>query len=164
MNNWFLCKVKYDKTLENGKQKKVSEQYVLNAFSFTEAEALFIHEITPYISGDMEVTAINKTKISEIVFDKYGIESKVDAEAKAIMGQNKSMSGEADKWFKCKLNFITLDEKTGKEKKTPTYLLVNAGSVNAAHNLIDIHMKGTLSDYVIERIDETPIMGCIHFF
>ena len=65
MNNWFECKVRYDKMMENGLQKKVNEPYMVDALSFTEAEARIIEELTPFISGDFSVSAVKRTKISE---------------------------------------------------------------------------------------------------
>lgn len=66
MANWFECKVRYDKTMENGAIKKVTEPYLVDALSFTEAEARIIEEQTPFISGDFTVNAVKRTKISEI--------------------------------------------------------------------------------------------------
>ena len=72
MANWFECKVRYDKMLETGQQKKVNEPYLVDALSFTEAEARIIEEITPFISGDFTVSAVKRTRISEIFYDETG--------------------------------------------------------------------------------------------
>ena len=72
MNNWYECKVKFEKTLENGIQKKVTETYLVDAMSFTEAENRIIEEMTPYISGEFEVTAVKKNRISELFADPEG--------------------------------------------------------------------------------------------
>ena len=69
MANWFECKVRYDKMMENGVPKKVNEPYLVDALSFTEAEARIIEEQTPFISGDFSVSAVKRTKISEIFRD-----------------------------------------------------------------------------------------------
>lgn len=135
MHNWFECKVKYDKMMENGMQKKVSEPYLVDALSFTEAEARIIKEITPYISGDFEVANIKKANYSEIFFDET-----------------------ADKWFKCKLNFITLDEKSGMEKRTASYMLVQASDFSQALARLIDGMKGTLADYEVASIAETALI------
>ena len=74
-----------------------------------------------------------------------------------MLGQ-KNASAEADKWFKCKLNFITLDEKTGKEKKSARFFLVNANTAMTAHELVDNFMAGSISDYEVQQIDETKIL------
>ncbi len=135
MHNWFECKVKYDKMMENGIQKKVSEPYLVDALSFTEAEARIIKEITPYISGEFEVANIKKANYSEIFFDET-----------------------ADKWFKCKLNFITLDEKSGMEKRTASYMLVQASDFSQALARLIDGMKGTLADYEVASIAETALI------
>lgn len=158
MNNYFECSLKYEKMMENGLLKNITEPYLLDALSFTEAEERIIEKISPFISGEFKVQAIKRTNYAEIVYDEFEAMSKVDGESQKILGMNKNASCQADKWYKCKLNFITLDEKSGSEKKTSAYMLVNACSVNAAHDLLVIHMKGTLSDYEIERIDETKIL------
>lgn len=93
MANWFECKVRYDKMMENGLQKKVNEPYLVDALSFTEAESRIIEEMTPFISGDFSISAVKRTKISEIFWDDS-----------------------ADKWYMVKTNFITIDEKTATEK------------------------------------------------
>lgn len=135
MANWFECKVRYDKMQENGAVKKVNEPYLVDALSFTEAEARIIEEQTPFISGDFSVAAVKRTKIAEIFRDDT-----------------------ADKWYLAKVAFITIDEKTAVEKRSVSQVLV-AGSdfKNAFDNLLD-GMKGTMADYEIVSIAETPIM------
>ena len=144
---YFLCKVKFDQMQENGSVKKVTEQHLVHAISFSEAENLIAQEIAQYTTGETEVVAVTRTKIVDVVMDDLVLASKTESEV------NKT-----DKYFKCKLNFIMLDEKTGKEKKHPENYLVHANSVQAAHKLMDLYMKDTMSDYVIERIDETKIV------
>lgn len=135
LHNWFECKVKYDKTLENGMQKNVTEPYLVDALSFTEAEARITKEITPFINGEFEIAAIKKERINEMFFDEDG-----------------------DKWFKCKVNFITLDEKSGMEKKTSSYMMVQAKDVHEAQKGLIQGMLGTLADWELEAIKETKIM------
>ena len=135
MSTWFECVIKYDKVQENGMEKKVSESYLVDAISFTEAEARIIEEMKPFISGDFLVSGIKRSNISELFFDETG-----------------------DKWFKCKVNFITLDEKSGAEKRTASYMLVYASTVDEADKNLKEGMKGTLADYEIESIKETKIM------
>lgn len=103
MNEWFECSVRYEKTLENGMQKYVSEPYLVEAISFTEAEQRFIEEIQPFMSGEYEVKAVSKRKISELFEDDKEL---------------------ADKWFKCKVAFVTLDERSGIEKRTAGFHLI----------------------------------------
>lgn len=137
MHNWFECKVRYEKMMENGVSKKVTEPYLFDALSFTEAEARIIEEITPYITGEFTVSDIKRANYSELFF------SEEDA---------------ADRWFKCKIAFITLDEKSGAEKKTSTYMLVQASDLRDAIKKLDKGMEGSMADYQISAISETPIM------
>ena len=137
MNKWFECKVKYVKTMENGLEKPVKEAYLVDAISFTEAEKRFIEEIRPFMSGEFEISDIKRVNYSEVFF--------CDLES-------------ADKWFKCKLSFITLDEKSGAEKKSNSYALVQAGDLREAIKYLDEQMKGTIMDYQIATVAETLIM------
>lgn len=137
MHNWFLCKISYEKTMENGMNRKVTEPYLVDALSHTEAEARIIEEMTPYISGEFTVAGIVPAKYSEIFF--------ADEEA-------------ADRWFKCKLTFITIDERSGSEKKSSTYVLVQASDIRDAVKKLDEGMKGSMADYIISSMAETPIM------
>ena len=142
MHNWFECKIKYDKTLENGLTKPVTEPYLVDALSFTEAEARIIEEMTPFISGEFTVSDIKRAKYSELFF----------AEDAA-----------ADRWFKCKLTFITLDEKSGSEKKTSTNVLVQASDLRDAVKKLDEGMKGSMADYIISSMAETAIMDVYQY-
>ena len=135
MANWFECKVAYTKMMENGLQKKVNEPYLVDALSFTEAEARIIDEVTPFISGDFSVSAVKRTKISEIFWDDS-----------------------ADKLYLVKVAFITIDEKTAVEKKTTTLILVAAPDFKGALDAFMEGMKGTMADFEIVSITETPIM------
>ena len=137
MINYFECKVRYEKMMENGVTKKVTEPYLFDALSFTEAEARIIKEITPFITGEFTVSDIKRANYSELFFCEE------DA---------------ADRWFKCKVAFITLDEKSGVEKKTSTYMLVQASDLRDAIKKLDKGMEGTMADYQITAISETPIM------
>ena len=137
MNKWFECKVKYVKTMENGLEKPVKEAYLVDALSFTEAEKRFLEEIRPFMTGEFEVSDIKRVNYSEVFF--------CDLES-------------ADKWFKCKLSFITLDEKSGAEKKSASHALVQAADLREAIKYLDEQMKGTIGDYTIAAVTETLIM------
>lgn len=154
----YECGVRFDKMMENGAVKKVTETYLIDAITFSEAEERIIREITPYLSGEFDVVSIKRTKYSEIVYDKFNIASSADAEVQKIMGRNSQASNVADKWFKVKVNFVTIDEKTAAEKKTSVYYIVNAGSNKAAHETTVDFMQGTLADYEIASVVETNIM------
>lgn len=141
-SEWFECKVRFEKTMETGLLKKVTETYMVDALSFTEAERRFIEEMTPYISGEFTVTDIKRARLTEIV----------EAEDAA-----------ADRWYKAKVAFITLDEKTGAEKRTSQNVLVQATDFRDALKNLDKSMKGTLGDWVIVTITETTIMDVFHY-
>ena len=135
--DWFECKIRYEKVMEDGLQKKVTESYVVDALSFSEAEERIIEEMSSYISGEFDVANIKKASYREVFF--------ADQDA-------------ADKWYKAKLQFITFDEKTDKEKRSNVYYLVNAGSFNVAVKNIEEVMGGTMIDYVIASMSETTTM------
>jgi hypothetical protein len=162
MNNFFESTVKYEKTSEEGKIVKVSEKYLVDALSFTEAEARITKEMEPLISGEFQVAAIKRKSYAEIIDAETSINA-VDSEAKKIMGANNNQSSTADKWFDCKLNYITLDEERGVEKKVPVYMLVNANSVNSAHDTVTQAMKGSMADYTIEKVAETKIIEVFRY-
>ena len=135
MASWFECKIRYDKTQENGSIKKVTEPYLVDALSFTEAEARIIEEQPPFISGEVNVTAVKRTKISEIFWDDS-----------------------ADKWYLVKVAFITIDEKSAVEKKTTSLILVAGSDFKGAYDNFMEGMKGTMADFEIVSITETPLM------
>lgn len=135
MANWFECKVRYDKMMENGLVKKVNEPYLIDALSFTEAEARIIKEQTPFISGDFSVSTVKRTKISEIFRDET-----------------------ADRWYLAKCAFITIDEKTGAERRSVSQMLVAGSDFRSAFDLFMESMKGTLGDFELVSLAETPIM------
>ena len=118
-------------------QKKVTETYSVDALSFSEAEERITEEMSSYISGEFTVQDIKKAPYGEIFFS--------DSEL-------------ADKWYKAKLQFITIDEKTEKEKRSSVSYLVQAGSFNGAVKNIDEVMGGTMIDYVIASVAETQIL------
>lgn len=135
MHNWFLCKVSYDKTLENGTQKKVTEPYLVDALSFTEAEKRIIEEIRPYISGEFTIADIKRARLSELFFNPDG-----------------------DRYYECGVEFITLDERSGSEKKTKVRMLVQASTLKEAMESLSKGMESTLADYNSVSIKETAIM------
>ena len=137
MVNYFLSTVRYEKTMENGLNKTVSEQYLFDALSFTEAEARTIEELKPYISGEFSIPQIVKPRISELML---------------------SEDVSADRYYKVKVSFITLDEKSGAEKKTNSFILVQASDFKNAYDRFIEGMKGTMSDYEIVSIVETQIL------
>ncbi len=134
MAQWIEVKVRQEKMTETGKTVKVKEPYLVDALSCTEAEARVVEEITPYTS-EFNVLNVSKTKISEIFWNESG-----------------------DRFYKVKVNFITLDEKTAAEKRTASYILVQASTFDEALKSFHEGMKGTMADYEIETISETKIV------
>ncbi len=136
-STWFETKVKYQKTMEDGSEKVVSEAYVVDALSFTEAESAIIDEMSVYVSGELKVSGIGKACYGEIFF------SDVDDD---------------DKWYKAKLQFITIDEQSEKEKRSSVTYLVQAKSLARALRYIDEVMGKTMIDYDVVGLNETKLM------
>ena len=139
---WFEAKVRYDKTMEDGCLKKVTETYVIDALSFGEAEKRILEEMTSYVSGEIDVCGLKIAPYKEIFF---------------------ADSDMADRWYVAKLAFITIDEKTDKEKKTRVCHLVNAGNINAAVKNIEEQMAGTMIDYDTFNVSETQILDVFEY-
>lgn len=137
MSKWFECKVRYDKIQENGTNKKVTEPYLVDALSFTEAEARIVEELTPYISGEFEVAGIKRVNYSEVVFAE-----------------------DADRWYECKVEFVTLDERTASEKKTASRLLLAANDLHDAMSRFDETMRGTMADLTPSALRKHPSWMC----
>ena len=138
--NWFECKISYEKMMENGVQKRVSEPYLVDALSFTEAEARIIEEMKPYISGEFTVANIKRARIAELFTNETG-----------------------DRYYRFKVIFISLDEKSGTEKKTAVSMLAQASDLKEAIAVLEKGMKGTMADYVIASVSETMIMDIFPF-
>lgn len=142
MGYWFECKIRYEKTLENGAIKKVTEPYLVDAMSFTEAEARIIQEMSPFMNGEWSVADIKRANYSELFPS--------DEEA-------------ADKWFKVKMVTTIIDEKKQVEKKVSTLKLVQASDLKDAVKKLDEAMKGSLADYELSQVMETAIMD-VYFY
>ena len=136
MAQWIETKLRYQKIMENGAVKKVTEPYLVDALSFAEAEARIIEEMKPYISGDFEVKAVKKAKIADV----FGLDYDEDG-----------------KWWKIRAAFITLDERTGSAKKTPHDYLIKAEEIREAIAGFQ-HEISMLADYEIISVVETPIL------
>ena len=121
-------------------QKKVTEPYLVDALSYTEAEARIIEEIRPFISGEFTVTDIKRARLSELFFNENG-----------------------DRFYKIKVYFITLDEKSGAEKKTAAQMLAQACTLKEAIAVLEEGMKGTMADYTIASVTETMLMDVFPF-
>lgn len=140
MHNWFECKVKLEKTVDDGKIVKVGESYLVDALSFTEAEERMVEEMKPFISGDFQIANIKRVKISELFFNDNG-----------------------DKWYRCKVNFVTFDEDKGVEKRSPVVMMVQASDFRGALDGLTEGMKGTMADWEVANMSETTIMDVFRF-
>ncbi len=141
-STWFECKIRYEKVMEDGLQKKVTEQYVVDALSFSEAETRIIEEMSAYISGEFEVTDVKKAQYKEVFF---------------------SDAANDDRYYKAKLAFITIDEKTEKEKRSNVTYLVQAATLDGAVTHINEVMNGTMIDYEKSNIAETKVMDVFEY-
>lgn len=139
MSYWFECKVSYERQGSDGMgMKKVSEIYLLDALSFTEAEERIIKEVQPFVSiGELDVVNIKRVKFAEIFYDNRE---------------------EADRYYRAKVNFITIDEKSGIEKRTAVSMLIQSVSLPEALNLLLDEMEKQLGDYEIASISDTQIL------
>jgi hypothetical protein len=138
---WYECKVKYRKTDDLGLQKITTEPYLVDALSYTEAETRINEEMSAYISEEFKITNIKVANYTEI----HPFEN-------------------ADRWFKSKVSLLAYDEESGKERKTNMYLLVQANDVKEAFDNTTSAMKGTMGDYTIPAISESPIMDVFPYF
>ena len=141
-SEWFECKVRYDKTLESGLIKKTTESYLVDAVNFTDAEKRFIEEIKPFITGEFIVTDIKRARLSDLL-DSDDLND--------------------DRWFKARIAYITIDEKSGVEKRTVQSALIQAKDFHRALSRLDENMKGTLGEWVIVSITETAIIDVFKF-
>ena len=139
---WFECKIRYEKIMEDGLPKKVSEVYVVDALSFSEAEERIMEEMLPYNLVDIEIVDVKIAPYREIFFADDNL---------------------ADQWFKAKLSFITIDERTDKEKRTSMMCLVNADNISSAINNIGEVMSGTMIDYITTSISATKIFDVFEY-
>ena len=135
MKNWFEIKVRYEKMHENGVQRMTTESYLLDAYSFTEAESRGVEELTPYMSGEFTLTAVTKKKYAETLFGDKG-----------------------NYYYEATLAFITLDEKSGKEKETTVRMLIQENTISDAIEKVKEEMEKSMVDYRIKSVKETAIL------
>lgn len=140
MKQWFECRVTYDKTLENGVQKQVTESYLVEAMSFTEAEARITEEMQPYMSGDFTVSAVNRRKYEDVLLDD-----------------------DRDKLYHVKMMYITIDEVTAAEKRKPSYLLVQACDIADVLSQVDVLVSDSVTNYDIVSVSESRIIDVFEY-
>ena len=136
-STWFETKVRYEKTMDDGREKNVTEVFVVDALSFTEAETKITEEMSAYTSGETFIKAITRAPYSEVLF---------------------SDDSKDDKWYRVKLAFITLDERTEKEKKTLVTYLFQAANIDKARAYVKEVMEKTMIDYEVVSISETSVL------
>lgn len=135
MYNWFETVVKYDKTSEEGKVITTTEYYLVDALSHAEAENRIIEEMKPFMSGEFSVKKVSRRIIAEVFYNEN-----------------------ADKFYRAKVNYITLDEERGIEKKSPVTMLAQGNDIQSALNTIKEGMKGSMADWYVVSITETPLL------
>lgn len=140
MHTWFECKIKYEKVADEGKIVKVAESYLVDALSFTEAEARIIQEMEPFISGEFQVSNVRRARINELFFDETG-----------------------DRWYRTKIVFVQFDEEKQVEREVPATMYVQASGFKEALGGIEQGMKGTMADYRIISITESPVFDVYRF-
>lgn len=137
-SKYFEVKIQYQKMQEDGKEKKVTEQYVVEALSFTEAESRIAEEMLHYTDGDLDVVSEKIAPFNEIFISDNSTD---------------------DKWFVSKVGFITLDEKTAKEKKQTFRYLVQASTSEIALDYTKEMLSRGMSDYSIDSVQDTPTLN-----
>lgn len=140
MTQWIETKVRYDKVTESGLVKKTTDSYMVDALSFTEAEGRTIAEVSPHMRGEFAVAAVRKSNVAEVW---------------------ESPSAGDDRWYKAKLIFITIDGRSGTEKKSAHHVLVQARSLPRAVELVEERMRDSVADYELAAVQETAIVDII---
>lgn len=135
MNNWFECKVKYLKTDEKGTTKSTTDTYLVDAISFSEAETRITEEVAPYVKGDFSIIGMKKAGINEIFPHEEG-----------------------DRWYKCKVAFVSIDEVKGTEKKINSTILVFGADIDNAYKHLVEALSSSVTDYEVSAIAETNIV------
>ncbi len=143
MNYWFECKVSYERQADSMGMKKVSESYLVDALSFTEAEERIIKEVRPFVSvGELEVVNIRRARIAELFLNE---------------------EAEDDRYFRAKVNFITVDEKSGSEKKTSATMIVKSDSLPNAVTELKAQLDSQMASYEIASVTDTQILDVFQY-
>lgn len=143
MNYWFECKVSYERQADSVGMKKVSESYLVDALSFTEAEKRIIKEVRPFVSvGELEVVNIRRARIAELFLNE---------------------EAEDDRYFRAKVNFITVDEKSGSEKKTSATMIVKSDSLPNAVTELKAQLDSQMASYEIAAVTDTQILDVFQY-
>jgi hypothetical protein len=142
VQSWFEVKVTYERAGEKGLNTKVNEVYLVQGFTFTEIEKRITQELQPQVTGEFNITKMERTKYNELV---------------------DSLSETADKWFKCKISMVTIDEVSAKEKKSSVVILVKGEDVTTAVKNLNKHMEDSIMDYNLVSVNESAIVDIFHY-
>lgn len=134
MNQKFVVKVKYQKIDADGKERIVTEAYLVEGVNFADAEEGIHTQLEPYISGEFNVESISKARFSDIIF------------------------GKGDRFFKATISLLAYNEESGAVKRSKTNLLVQAETLEEVKPLIEQRWNGTISDYLVTSVVETAII------
>lgn len=141
MNTWFECKVTYEKATDSGSLKRTSESYLIDAATYTDAEARLVEEVTPFTSaGEFTINSIKRVKLAELFL---------------------SNQDQDDKYFRCKVQLISLDEKSGTEKRVGVAMIVQSNSLRNAVERLTKEMDATLYNYELASVTETPLVDVL---
>ncbi|MBP3787618.1 MAG: DUF4494 domain-containing protein [Prevotella sp.] len=141
--NWYKFRVKYSKEMDNGKKKKVSEEYLVDAESFTETEKRANKAATDLIGTRyFDITAISREPVTDII---------------------KGTDSEDSHWYKAVVALVTEDEETGAKKFSPQVIYVNAEDTRKADELLREHMEDSQVDWEIKSIVETKVLGVLEY-
>ncbi|MFQ3213071.1 MAG: hypothetical protein ACJAT1_001944 [Marivirga sp.] len=139
MKQWFLCKVKYQKEDENGRLRSLTEPYLVDAVSFTEAETRIYEEMGERVRGEFLITGISKSKIMDVF--KYD---------------------DVDVWYKCKVVYYVAEE-SGKEKKIANQMIITAHNVKEAYDRMYESLNNMLVSFQVPEIVESPIIEVFNY-
>ena len=131
--NYFIVGVRYQKMLEDGTEAKTTEQYVVEALSWTESESTTTNNMAAYNHGDMDIVTMKKANFSELFLSERDDE---------------------DKYYECSINIISVDEKSSKEKRSKVRYLVQGKSFENAKKNLDEAMSGTMLDYEVAGLTQ----------
>ena len=145
MYYYFEATVRYERTMSEGNIKMITERYVLTAASFAEAEERITIEIKPFAAGQFDVKALKTIDVREVMIPDY------------------PACHPEDKWFKCKVLFITINEITAEEKRTPAIIYVFAKDTTSANSVLVEGLRSSMMDYEIDTIQATKIVELYQF-
>lgn len=133
MKKWYQTKVRYERKNEDGLVKKVMENYLIDALSFTEAEARVTEHLQPHIGNEFQVIGIT-IKGYEDVYTS-------DCE-------------DEDSWYSIKVK---------QEGIGDSLLLIASSSTSEAEKRVKEAMRGSVVDYEIKKVEKTTIKDVVFY-